>query len=237
MAAAAVLPAPTQFKAARAVVAVMEAYRDARVQFVTKVGELAVSPQVRLSLKRGGSAVARRAAAAAAARAGQHGVRSSATLSLGRLANVSHAWSHHLVQRNVLPSLCKALTSDEAVARIALSVLLSDVARHSLLHATAVADAGGITAAVSLLGSPDVKTRRQVCVCLSTIARHSEALALESTAPNHPEQFWTALNRYPCKCWTNLEQLVCCTACTPHQQQRRSVSASLPSPGTLNPSP
>ncbi|CAI5522370.1 unnamed protein product, partial [Closterium sp. Naga37s-1] len=185
-------------------------------------------------------------------------VRSAATLSLGRLANVSHTWSHHLVQRNVLPSLCKALTGtnrhhkraaaylvkavsrhagaelaeagvlpllteclldamlavretaacalghvakhsgdlamrvvetgavrllvtclqDEAVARIALSVL-SDVARHSLLHATAVADAGGITAAVSLLGSPDVKTRRQVCVCLSTIARHSESLALQ----------------------------------------------------------
>ncbi|CAI6002882.1 unnamed protein product [Closterium sp. NIES-65] len=185
-------------------------------------------------------------------------VRSAATLSLGRLANVSHTWSHHLVQHNVLPSLCKALTGtnrhhkraaaylvkavsrhagaelaeagvlpllteclldamlavretaacalghvakhsgdlamrvvetgavrllvtclqDEAVARIALSVL-TDVARHSLLHATAVADAGGITAAVSLLGSPDVKTRRQVCVCLSTIARHSESLALQ----------------------------------------------------------
>ncbi|CAI7906145.1 unnamed protein product, partial [Closterium sp. NIES-53] len=167
-------------------------------------------------------------------------VRSAATLSLGRLANVSHLWSHHLVQRNVLPSLCKALTGtnrhhkraaaylvkavsrhtgaelaeagvlpllteclldampavretaacalghvakhsgdmamrvveagavrllgtclqDEAVARIALSVL-SEVAHHSLLHATAVADAGGITAAVSLLGSRDIKTRRQ----------------------------------------------------------------------------
>ncbi|CAI5936415.1 unnamed protein product [Closterium sp. NIES-64] len=39
--------------------------------------------------------------------------------------------------------------------------VLSDAARHSLLHATAVADAGGITAAVSLLESPDAKTRRQ----------------------------------------------------------------------------
>ncbi|CAI7793415.1 unnamed protein product [Closterium sp. NIES-53] len=229
-------------------------------------------------------------------------VRSAATLSLGRLANVSHLWSHHLVQRNVLPSLCKALTwltyaafslqgthsvllqcsssfslppsprlplsppstprgtnrhhkraaaylvkavsrhtgaelaeagvlpllteclldampavretaacalghvakhsgdmamrvveagavrllgtclQDEAVARIALSVL-SEVAHHSLLHATAVADAGGITAAVSLLGSRDIKTRRQVSVCLPTIARNSEALALVITAP------------------------------------------------------
>ncbi|CAI5465998.1 unnamed protein product [Closterium sp. Yama58-4] len=49
---------------------------------------------------------------------------------------------------------------DEAVARISLSVP-SDVARHSLLHATAVADAGGINAIVTLLGSPDVKTRLQ----------------------------------------------------------------------------
>ncbi|CAI5522360.1 unnamed protein product [Closterium sp. Naga37s-1] len=258
MAAAAVLTAPTQFKAARAVVAVMEAYRDARVQFVMKVGELAVSPQNAEALLSLGALQL----LLPLAQDSMASVRSAATLSLGRLANVSHAWSHHLVQRNVLPSLCKALTGtnrhhkraaaylvkavsrhagaelaeagvlpllteclldamlavretaacalghvvkhsgdlamrvvetgavrllvtclqDEAVARIALSVLsdvarhsllhatavaaaqdeavarialsvLSDVARHSLLHATAVADAGGITAAVSLSAS------------------------------------------------------------------------------------
>ncbi|CAI5465981.1 unnamed protein product [Closterium sp. Yama58-4] len=232
----------------------MEAYRDARVQFVMKVGELAVSPQNAEALLSLGALQL----LLPLAQDSMASVRSAATLSLGRLANVSHTWSHHLVQRNVLPSLCKALTGtnrhhkrsaaylvkavsrhagaelaeagvlpllteclldamlavretaacalghvakhsgdlamrvvetgavrllvtclqDEAVARIALSVL-SDVARHSLLHATAVADAGGITAAVSLLGSPDVKTRRQVCVCISTIARHSESLALQ----------------------------------------------------------
>ncbi|CAI7750929.1 unnamed protein product, partial [Closterium sp. NIES-54] len=128
--------------------------------------------------ERGGAAVARRAAAAAAARAGQHGVRAIRCDAVA--GSPGECVAHAVASPRAAQRAAVALQSahDEAVARIALSVL-SDVARHSLLHATAVADAGGITAAASLLGSPDVKTRRQVCVCLSTIARHSESLALQ----------------------------------------------------------
>ncbi|CAI5516859.1 unnamed protein product [Closterium sp. Naga37s-1] len=104
-------------------------------------------------------------------------VRETAACALGHVAKHSGDMAMRVVETGAVRLLVTCL-QDEAVARIALSVL-SDVARHSLLHTTAVADAGGITAAVALLGSPDVKTRRQVCVCLSTIARHSESLALQ----------------------------------------------------------
>ncbi|CAI7875387.1 unnamed protein product, partial [Closterium sp. NIES-54] len=204
-------------------------------------------------------------------------VRSAAILSLGRLANVSDTWANDIVDRNILPDLCKALAGnnrhhkraaafavkavarhagaelaavgssgpgsvlpvlaecltdampavretaacalghvakqsreaatrvietgavatligslhDEEVARMALSVL-GDIARHSAEHATIVADGGrgeadggaggaeggAIGRIVALLGSKDVKMRRQVCVCLSQIVKHSEALAI-----------------------------------------------------------
>ncbi|CAI5508520.1 unnamed protein product [Closterium sp. Naga37s-1] len=78
-------------------------------------------------------------------------VRETAACALGHVAKHSGDMAMRVVE---------TVAQDEAVARIALSVL-SDVARHSLLHATAVADAGGITATASLLGSPDIKTRRQ----------------------------------------------------------------------------
>ncbi|CAI5534494.1 unnamed protein product [Closterium sp. Naga37s-1] len=327
MAAAAVLPPG---RAARAVVSAMETYHDARIQFVGKVSDLAFSPQnaeaffslgaMQLLLPLMHDVMS--------------SVRSAAILSLGRLANVSDTWANDIVDRNILPDLCKALAAkhrslvaslhsfssvshhprfpvssfpsppspasspltcvfpltplslvhplplvsgnnrhhkraaafavkavarhagaelaavgssgpgsvlpvlaecltdampavretaacalghvakqsreaatrvietgavatligslhDEEVARMALSVL-GDIARHSAEHATIVADGGrgeadgGAGAAeggaigriVALLGSKDVKMRRQVCVCLSQIVKHSEALAI-----------------------------------------------------------
>ncbi|CAI5503312.1 unnamed protein product [Closterium sp. Naga37s-1] len=270
MAAAAVLPPG---RAARAVVSAMETYHDARIQFVGKVSDLAFSPQnaeaffslgaMQLLLPLMHDVMS--------------SVRSAAILSLGRLANVSDTWANDIVDRNILPDLCKALAGnnrhhkraaafavkavarhagaelaavgssgpgsvlpvlaecltdampavretaacalghvakqsreaatrvietgavatligslhDEEVARMALSVL-GDIARHSAEHATIVADGGrgeadgGAGAAeggaigriVALLGSKDVKMRRQVCVCLSQIVKHSEALAI-----------------------------------------------------------
>ena len=50
---------------------------------------------------------------------------------------------------------------DESLARLALSVF-GDIARHSAALAQAVADTGAITRVVALLGSRNVKLRRQV---------------------------------------------------------------------------
>ncbi|CAI5485072.1 unnamed protein product [Closterium sp. Yama58-4] len=58
-------------------------------------------------------------------------VRSAATLSLGRLTNVSHTWSHPPVQRNVLPSLCKALTGTNRHHKRAAAYLVKAVSRHA----------------------------------------------------------------------------------------------------------
>ena len=53
------------------------------------------------------------------------------------------------------------LMQDESLARLALSVL-GDIARHSAALAQAVADTGAVNRVVALLGSRNVKLRRQV---------------------------------------------------------------------------
>ncbi|CAI5516895.1 unnamed protein product [Closterium sp. Naga37s-1] len=240
MAAAAVLPAPTQFKAARAAVAVMEAYRDGRVQFVMEVASGAPqNAEYLLSLG------ALQLLLPPLAQDSMASVQSAATLSQGRLANVSHtsANRHHkcaaaylvkavprhagaeLAEAGVLPLLTECLPDAMLTVRETAACALGHVAKHSVpcfhlslspylmfscslaihlhilispyfislyliagrgcgadsplsadvtphsllrLHATALADAGGIAAVISLLGSPDVKTRRQVLsLCLS----------------------------------------------------------------------
>ncbi|CAI5516846.1 unnamed protein product [Closterium sp. Naga37s-1] len=313
MAAAAVLPAPTQFKAARAVVAVMEAYRDARVQFVMKVGELAVSPQNAEALLSLGALQL----LLPLAQDSMASVRSAATLSLGRLANVLHAWSHHLVQRNVLPSLCKALTSvlpltllvlpgaarccqvllgaassvgaawcclvlpgaassgslavekavrawlkERRLGRTRMVVALAFLAASSPDAALAVVVAwGGISPLQDLLveghahanlkgaytwalsqmashGAPPCTPLHpsQDCVCLSTIARHSEALALQVL--DQPGASHLLLCLHDSSAAAAVREVSACR----HIRAARpashgSASVSLPSPGTLNPSP
>ncbi|CAI5956627.1 unnamed protein product [Closterium sp. NIES-65] len=96
-------------------------------------------------------------------------VRETAACALGHVAKHSGDLAMRVVETGAVRLLVTclqvgfttALGPGRGCSADSLSVL-TDVARHSLLHATAVADAGGITAAVSLLGSPDVKTRRQV---------------------------------------------------------------------------
>ncbi|CAI5474067.1 unnamed protein product [Closterium sp. Yama58-4] len=64
------------------------------------------------------------------------------------------------------------------------SPLSGNVTPHSLLrlHATALADAGGITAVISLLGSPDVKTRRQLPSTVHVIKNKNTGAAILEAA-------------------------------------------------------
>ncbi|CAI5964799.1 unnamed protein product [Closterium sp. NIES-65] len=128
-------------------------------------------------------------------------VRSAATLSLGRLANVSHTWSHHLVQHNVLPSLCKALTGTNRHHKRAAAYLVKAVSRHA---GAELAEAGVLPLLTECLLDAMLAVRETAACALgtwrstadeavarialsvltglrllSTIARHSESLALQ----------------------------------------------------------
>ncbi|GJP40485.1 hypothetical protein CLOM_g163 [Closterium sp. NIES-68] len=171
MAAVAVLPAPTPFKAARAVVAVMEAYRDARVQFVTKVGELAVSPQNAEALLSLGALQL----LLPLAQDSMSSVRSAAMLSLGRLANVSHTWAHHLVQRNVLPTLCKALTGTNRHHKRSAAYLVKAVSRHA---GAELAEAGVLPLLTECLLDAMLAVRETAACALGHVAKHSGVMAM-----------------------------------------------------------
>ncbi|CAI7862756.1 unnamed protein product [Closterium sp. NIES-54] len=182
----------------------MEAYRDARMQFVTKVGELAVSPQVRYSLclsalmtlgsieevvqtecvppaflpPQNAEALLSLGALQLLlplAQDSMASVRSAATLSLGRLANVSHTWSHHLVQRNVLPSLCKALTGTNRHHKRAAAYLVKAVSRHA---GAELAEAGVLPLLTECLLDAMLAVRETAACALGHVAKHSGDMAM-----------------------------------------------------------
>ncbi|KAM9331804.1 sperm-associated antigen 6-like [Pholidichthys leucotaenia] len=157
----------------RQIVQACEQFRKSKMQFVQEVADFANNQQNIKSLEEAGVISLLQPLILDVV----PGIRQTAALALGRMADNNHNLAEAVVRGEILPELVHSVSTQNRFYKKAAAFVLRAVAKHSSELSQAVVASGGVDALVLCLEEFDPAVKEAAAWTLGVIARHNATLA------------------------------------------------------------